>query len=181
MELGDGVAGVHTLIKDEVRTRRETTRYGFICEGVNYGQWFLQDQGVCEWRVGQHAAPVKKQDDGIHLRLGNVDIKKLLFDHPVQVVCFVDTVPGVHHPVWQSSTVESVLWISRGRIRTQEVTGWVIRREIVRHNEVGGVTNGMFRVGVATQRKCLKWRWKPKERFVPNVLLQVLDPCQSGR
>ena len=181
MELGDGVAGVHTLVKEAIGTKRETTKYGFICEGVNYGQWFLQDQGVCAWRIGRHAAPIKRQDDGLHLRLGNVEIKKVLSDYPVQVVCFVDTVPGKNHAVWQSSTVEGVLWVARGQIRTQEVTGWKIRREIVRHNEVGGVTNGMFRVGVAIRQGSTRWRWKPKERFVPNVLCQVLDPCQSGR
>mmetsp|Transcript_22806 Transcript_22806/g.34541 ORF Transcript_22806/g.34541 Transcript_22806/m.34541 type:complete len:126 (+) Transcript_22806:695-1072(+) len=55
-----------------------------------------------------------------------------------------------------------------------------MQSERVAHNEVGGVTNKVMWIWVATKSRKGLW-WKPDNRSVPNVLGQVVNPTMGGR
>jgi hypothetical protein len=176
------LAGVRGIVHGFINTRRDELRFGTIGKGFAFGHWFLGNKGRCEWMVSNTEPPIKRPADPDHYKLTSVRIDKLLVNHPVDVLLFHDVISHAGHEAWNDESIQMLIWIGSRKIRkgTKFPEGWNISLTRLTHNAVGGVTDGVFRIGVAVRRKG-KLKWKPSEETVMNTLRQVVDPTVGGR
>ncbi|GKY95914.1 hypothetical protein MPSEU_000552000 [Mayamaea pseudoterrestris] len=94
------------------------------------------------------------------------------------VVCFDNIRPGASHAVWKLPGVELVIWFgsySRGNVPL----GWIRTSHLIRHSELGGVTNGEFVVHLAT-RSDAPLAKLPQEVGVRMYLASIIDKTANG-
>jgi hypothetical protein len=127
--------------------------------------------------VADEPPPVSEVHDPDYHPAKTTDIEGLLHSKPVDVVVFLNQIPGYRHPVWSASKIQTVMWISTKQLRkgTKFPEGWSGTTGQVTHNQVGGVTNGRFWISTAIRQTCKTVSWKEPVKAVSNTLIQVID------
>jgi hypothetical protein len=133
---------------------RGQTKFGIIADGEPFWQWGIGRSGTLVWTVmrakqGEDEQPWEHPVGTQVLRVEERrdEIEALTRVSPVDVVLFEGIAPGLLHPVWSDSEVKLIAWFSvgtRGGSRTPR--DWTTQHIVLRHNELGGVTDGVFHI-----------------------------------
>jgi hypothetical protein len=132
--------------------------------------WFLGRLGEVAWTV-----KVNPDDTSIGLRL----TKALRFMVPS--VVFVDE--GVrlrqNSPMWKERGIHCVVSSDIWRGRPPKVW-WSCETHVMSHEDLGGVTNGIFKIHIALNRtQNLEFRSTPRAA-IPAKFKQILDSTVAG-
>jgi hypothetical protein len=64
------------------------------------------------------------------------------------VVLFDQVAPRASHPVWNSLSINVVIWLA-GKIYDGHPDGWTVEHWVIDHVDLSGVSNGQFHVSGA--------------------------------
>jgi len=114
--------------------------------------------------------------------MNDCDLVQLQRRELVDVIVFSNALMTLTEGFWDSIHLKCVIWVWNRQINRAFCIGkgWKTQSEWVANNEVGGVTNKVMWVCVATKPRRGLW-WKPEKRRVLNVLGQVVNPTNGGR
>ena len=173
--------GVREQITNCVNTSRRELSIGFVVKGTPAWFIFVGNLGRVEWIAGNRDVVGRLTEDPPWRQTRSRDeLGQLLRDDPVELVIFEGCRISRHHPVWGVAEVAAILWISSGQRKSAAPDGWSMRRELVQHERIGGVTNGVFEAWVALRDAGRKLEWEPPTETTSNWLMQVVDPTLQG-
>jgi hypothetical protein len=122
--------------------------------------------GKIRWTIGRESENKEKADT-------------LLRSKPVEVILVEAGRLGEHSTVWKEETCKVV--ISLEGWRGCPPREWRIRRQRIRHESLGGVTNGEFTVHLAHRGEFDGFDWFQELKGVLAKLNHVLTCTGSGR
>ena len=185
-EEGGGEAlpeGVRYWFSQELASSDDPIKIGFVSRNLAYGHWYSQTQCKCEWTVGAKCFAQELRAEFVSLE--DINWTLLMKVKPVDVVVFIGCRPERQHPLWRCKDIRMIIWIvevdSNRRRGMTSPTTWEVESHEVVHSELGGVTNGRFRVFCARpkrSKRLLQWKWK-FNRF-QNNLAQIQSTVESG-
>ena len=108
---------------------------------------------------------------------------ELARERPVDVVIFEGKAPRADNGLWDCPGVERIAWIDdtgRGRFKGPRRSDWKIHRRSISHAAVGGVTDGIFSVFLASRLE-RDTEWIIPSAGVRTTLSRVIDPTKGGR
>jgi hypothetical protein len=144
---------------------------------------FVGGTGRSKWIVGKRDLLMRRKGDPPVVVDKQGAFDTLMEQDPVNTVVFEGRPPTRSHAVWDSVSVRAVLWIANRRMRggAKPPTGWRWKRMDTRHDECGGVSNGVFVSYLATRSDESEREWSTKIPAVKNNLRQAIDPTLGGR
>jgi hypothetical protein len=107
-------------------------------------------------------------------------LKELMRSDPVKIVLFDGCRPGVNNAVWACPDTSYVVWFHFASNRLVVPQGWLLESHALKHNELGGVTNGGFRCRIARRITASPLEWPSDPLAVSSYLHQVIDPTLGG-
>lgn len=184
-DLGKGIQetrGVREQVVEGIGTRKRNLSIGFVSKGTPAWFMFVGNLGRVEWIVGDKDVVARMDQDPPWI--GQTDhetIERRCREDPVDLVVFEGCRVYKGHPVWRVPEVGAVMWLAAGGRKLKAPPGWTFRREHVHHEQLGGVTNGVFEVWIGLRMDIGSLEWDAKTEAISNWLAQVIDPTLQGK
>ena len=156
-------------------TRCPGARVGVVAKRYPFWNWCLEAFGRHCWTAIREVSGPKPDDDVALIPLERKPLGELLREQPVEVLLFEDGFPRRWDDVWTAESVKAVVWF-QGRKRHDEEDDWRCEVHKLSHHELGGVTDGVFHVMIATRRNDRAVAWEPSPGLGWNKLGSVTDP-----
>jgi hypothetical protein len=143
-------------------------KFGVLGETASNNWWakFVARFGRISWSVGGGQE-------------GGKELKMQLTASPVDIILLEAGRLSPKSPVWNSE--HTMVVVSLEGWRGCPPKEWTIRRRKIRHDEIGGVTNGEFGIHIAHRGDFDGFDWFGDLKGVPAKLNHVLTYTGSGR
>jgi hypothetical protein len=136
---------------------------GFVSMGLPLWYLFVGGTGRSKWIVGNWDLLMRRKGDPPVVVEKQDAFETMMRQEPVNTVVFEGRPPSRDHAVWDSLSIRAVLWIPNRRMQggAKPPAGWRWKRIDVRHEECGGVSNGVF----VSLGACKRWRKEVESSF----------------
>lgn len=158
----------------------EHTRYGVLAIGPPTIVWFVGSFGSCEWLIGTEDVPARKIGDP-QFRVLVEDSRRDPDMSVVDAILCQGFQPGNEHWVWRTGGVRAIGWVASRRRNSKAPLGWTLHRRVLRHDRLGGVTDGVFEATIAIRSDSDVPRCGRTDVMFPNSLRQIWRPTETGR
>lgn len=183
--------GIVYVVNKMVNVEIGKARFGIVSRGMASAHWFLRDKGVCLWSISEDFEPqLHRQNEPKYFRTDSSNLFMAIDDKAtVDVLLIIGKTAPNDRAYWERPELKVVMWIvERGKERQgakanarRWPVGWEIIMSQVGHDEVGGVTNGRFVLGVAIRKGQSMFTFQLEKDRASNSLKQVLNPRERGR
>ncbi|KAI2508968.1 hypothetical protein MHU86_5463 [Fragilaria crotonensis] len=144
---------------------------------------FVGRKAQVEWILSEKPFVARRECDPVLVSPAKASTVTLAKDSPVDVLIFEGKPPKSDDLVWEAIEVRRIAWIDdtgRGRFRWDNKVGWRIHRRSISHAAIGGVTDGIFSVFLASRVE-EDVGWCIPATGVRATLSRVVDPTKGGR
>ena len=179
------MVGVDQIMSTRLQLRgTNKVKFAFVCsDGPHICYLFVGRQAKVEWISSGEPFIARSERDPNLVSLGKVSAARLAQDNPVDILIFEGRPPKSDDPVWDTVELKRLVWIDdtgRGRFKCGKKEGWRVHRRSISHAEIGGVTDAMFSVFLASRMEPDS-EWTIPASGVRATLSRVVDPTKGGK
>jgi hypothetical protein len=148
------MSGVDQMISTRLQLHDSNkVKLSFVSSGPPMFYLFVGRKAQVEWILSEEPFVARRERDPILVLPAKASTVALARDCPVDILIFKGKPPKSADPIWELEKVRRIAWIDdtgRGRFKFDHKVGWRIHRRSISHAAIGGVTDGIFSVFLAS-------------------------------